>query len=70
MDSFENIDKNVKCCFNCQRFDIRTHFCRLRPPVPILFPERNNEETKVSSKFPVITKPYQDYCEEGFKNKA
>ena len=63
----EKPGKDSKCCFNCINFDERTHFCRLNPPIPILFPSRGVDESKVSSKFPVITKPYQDYCEVGFK---
>jgi len=52
------------CCDNCKHFDERTHFCRLNPPMPIVFSSRDGRETKqnVSSKFPVITHSSLDFC--------
>lgn len=61
----EYTSNKEKCCLNCKHFDERTHFCRLNPPIPMLFytVDRNgNKMQNVSSKFPVITFPSQDYC--------
>jgi len=62
--------KNSKCCKHCIHFEERTHFCRLNPPIPMIFPIENkgnnyneiDELTYVSSKFPVISRCTTDYC--------
>lgn len=59
MDKYET---NNKCCKTCCYYEVRTHFCRLNPPQPIIFYGDTDESTKVSSKFPVITLPERDYC--------
>lgn len=53
---------NKKCCRTCIHFDDRTHFCRVAPPVPVVFYDSKTRENKVSSKFPVITLPDLDMC--------
>jgi hypothetical protein len=50
-----------KSCETCTHYDPRTHFCRLNPPVPMLFFDADGKQN-VSSKFPVITCPDKDYC--------
>lgn len=49
-------------CRDCAWFDDKTHFCRLNPPQPVIFYDRDKRAEKTTSKFPVITKPDMDYC--------
>lgn len=59
---YDNIvEKN---CENCAHFDTRTHFCRLNPPLPVIYNVKENNTWKqiVTSKFPVITHSEIDYC--------
>lgn len=65
----EYINDDVKCCANCRKFEDRTHFCRARPPVPMVFQGQGGQQN-VSSKFPVITMPQTDYCEEYFEPRG
>jgi len=60
----EHENNNEICCDNCKYFDERTHFCRLNPPVPIVFSivERGETKQNVSSKYPVITHSNLDFC--------
>ena len=53
---------NRRCCKNCSYFDDNTHFCRLNPPIPVIFYDKETETSKTTSKFPVITLPEKDYC--------
>lgn len=69
MNDYEKNDVgNVRCCANCRRYEDRTHFCRANPPVPMVFVDQNGDQ-KVSSKFPVITMPMTDYCENHYKSR-
>ena len=52
----------METCQTCLWFDNNTHFCRLNPPVPVIFYDRDKEVEKTTSKFPVITMPDKDYC--------
>ena len=67
-DNYERVPLTTKVCQNCNKFDERTHFCRAEPPKIVVFIEEDGSN-KVSSKFPVITKPTMDWCEKYFKNK-
>lgn len=63
----ENNENNYKvCCKNCKFFEERTHFCRLNPPQPLIFPVKNKgnniDLVYVAAKFPVINKPNIDFC--------
>ena len=59
----DNIDEMTdKKCINCENFETRTHFCRLNPPIPMVFYEGRDMYQNVSSKWPVITQPNIDYC--------
>jgi hypothetical protein len=55
-------------CSRCRFYEERTHFCRLAPPIPIVFTNEdsygngNERSQNVSSKFPVIVHPEIDYC--------
>lgn len=57
----EEIDLNIKCCWNCKHLDKRTKFCRLNPPSPVVYIDEDGY-SKVSSKFPVICSVNLDYC--------
>ncbi len=65
----DNVGTDTRSCANCRRFEDRTHFCRANPPVPMVFTDPNTGEQKVSSKFPVITMPQTDYCENHYKSR-
>ncbi len=56
------VDPNRLCCLNCNHFDDNTHFCRLNPPVPMIFYDKVTRTEKTTSKYPVITLPEKDYC--------
>jgi len=55
-------------CQNCKHFEVRTKFCRLNPPQPIMFISSEDSilykegPSYCSSKYPTIVKPDLDYC--------
>ena len=61
---YSQIPPDSMVCWNCQKFERRTHFCRANPPQIVVF--QDGPENKVSSKFPVVMKPNMDYCENEF----
>ncbi len=62
---YSQIPSDARVCWNCEKFERRTHFCRANPPQIVVF--QDGPENKVSSKFPVVMKPSMDYCENEFK---
>ena len=60
----DNIERQQRenVCRVCTYFDEDTHFCRLNPPIPIVFYDKEARKEKVSSKFPVVTRPDWDFC--------
>ena len=62
---YSQISPDSRVCWNCEKFERRTHFCRANPPQIVVF--QDGPENKVSSKFPVVMKPAMDYCENEFR---
>ena len=57
-----NYKEETGYCNTCVWFDENTHFCRLNPPIPVIFYDEETGQGKTTSKYPVITKPNLDYC--------